>query len=250
MVDFHRQMENVRKKSEANLSSRGVIITDSVFSMDGDLAELPELADAASNTNSLLMVDDAHAIGVLGKTGAGSTEYFGLDQDQVPVLIGTFGKALGVAGAFVAGRTLFIEWLVQKARNYIYTTAMPPAQAVAVSKSIDLARTDNERRDHLFRLIAHFKERKREFAFVDSDESQRESETAIQPLVIGDAAITVQLSEALRKRGFLVVAIRQPTVPVGTARLRVSLSAAHSIEDVDRLCDAIIDEARRMKLFL
>ncbi|WP_290648749.1 8-amino-7-oxononanoate synthase [Aquisalimonas sp.] len=213
---------------------RRLVVTDGVFSMDGDVAPLAAVAQAARDRDAMLMVDDAHGIGVLGEEGRGAVAEAGLGQDDVPLLVGTLGKALGTFGAFVAGPADCIDWLVHKARPYVYTTAPPPALAAATRASLRLARQQPWRRQHLEALVCRFRR---------GAEALRlrlmASRTAIQPIVVGDAGAAVQASQALEDRGVLVTAIRPPTVPKGTARLRVTLSAAHSEAQVDRLLEAL-----------
>ena len=180
------------------------------------------------------MVDDAHGFGVLGQRGAGSTEVAGLDDAAVPVLMATLGKALGTAGAFVAGSELLIEGLVQQARNYIYTTALPPAVAAASLESLRLLQEESWRRVYLAGLIARFRRGAEQL-----DLPLMASASAIQPLLVGDARRATSLSEKLREKGLLIGAIRPPTVPAGTSRLRITLSAAHSEEQLDRLLDQL-----------
>ncbi|MDF0729785.1 8-amino-7-oxononanoate synthase [Pseudomonas entomophila] len=236
---FNRYLHN----DPASLASRlekatgdTLVVTDGVFSMDGDLADLPALAAAARPHGAWLMVDDAHGFGTLGANGGGIVEHFGLGVDQVPVLIGTLGKACGTAGAFVAGSEDLIEALVQFARPYIYTTSQPPALACATLKSLDLLRRESWRREHLNALIRQFREGARQIGLALMD-----SPTAIQPILIGDSARALQLSRLLRERGLLVTAIRPPTVPAGSARLRVTLSAAHSAAQVQLLLNALAE---------
>jgi 8-amino-7-oxononanoate synthase len=219
-----------------------LVLTDGVFSMDGNLAPLPELASISSSHHAWLMVDDAHGLGVLGKTGAGSLEHFGLDQTRVPILMGTLGKALGTGGAFVAGSEDLIETLIQSARTYVYTTAMPAALAEATRTSLQIVQTDTRRREKLNALVQRFREGAAQIGLRLMD-----SETPIQPILIGDAAEAVQLSERLLEKGLLVPAIRPPTVPDGTARLRVTLSAAHTEAQVDRLLDALDPSAKPVR---
>ncbi|MGY4524551.1 8-amino-7-oxononanoate synthase [Pseudomonas sp. TE21394] len=213
-----------------------LVVTDGVFSMDGDLADLPTLAAVAKARGAWLMVDDAHGLGTLGKHGGGVVEHFGLGVDEVPVLIGTLGKACGTAGAFVAGSEELIEALVQFARPYIYTTSQPPALACATLKSLELLRCETWRREHLAALIRQFREGARQIGLQLMD-----SPTPIQPIVIGDSAQALRLSRMLRERGLLVTAIRPPTVPAGSARLRVTLSAAHSEAQVQLLLNALAE---------
>ncbi|MFG0323232.1 8-amino-7-oxononanoate synthase [Pseudomonas sp. zjy_15] len=236
---FNRYLHN----DPASLASRldkavgnTLVVTDGVFSMDGDLADLPALADVARARGAWLMVDDAHGLGTLGAQGGGIVEHFGLGMDDVPVLIGTLGKACGTAGAFVAGSEALIEALVQFARPYIYTTSQPPALACATLKSLELLRRETWRREHLAALIRQFREGAQQMGLQLMD-----SPTPIQPIVIGDSAQALRLSRLLRERGLLVTAIRPPTVPAGSARLRVTLSAAHSEAQVQLLLNALAE---------
>ncbi|WP_341797373.1 MULTISPECIES: 8-amino-7-oxononanoate synthase [unclassified Pseudomonas] len=236
---FNRYLHN----DAASLASRldkavgnTLVVTDGVFSMDGDLADLPALADVARARGAWLMVDDAHGLGTLGAQGGGIVEHFGLSVDDVPVLIGTLGKACGTAGAFVAGSEELIEALVQFARPYIYTTSQPPALACATLKSLQLLRHETWRREHLAALIRQFREGAQQIGLALMD-----SPTPIQPIMIGDSAQALRLSRMLRERGLLVTAIRPPTVPAGGARLRVTLSAAHSEAQVQLLLNALAE---------
>ena len=217
-----------------NNKTRKVLAVDGVFSMDGDIAPLDALADICDTHNVALMVDDAHGFGVLGEQGAGCSEYFGLDQQRLPIVMGTLGKAFGVSGAFVAGSHELIETLIQYSRTYIYTTALPPACAAAALQSLSIIKAQPERRQHLQDLIAYFRK-----AINDLDFNVLPSSTAIQPLIIGDSEKTLALSQALLKAGLLVTAIRPPTVPKGTARLRITLTAAHSFAQIDQLIDVL-----------
>lgn len=207
-----------------------LVVTDGVFSMDGDVAPLVELAALCRSHDALLVVDDAHGIGVLGPEGRGTAAHLGLSEEDVPVLIGTLGKAVGTCGAFVAGPTLITDYLVQKARTYIYTTAMPPALALATCASLDVVERDEARRAHLNHLIGRFREKASAMGY-----QLMASQTPIQPIMLGDNWSALALSQALEARGLLVSAIRPPTVPEGQARLRVTLSAAHTDDDLDRL---------------
>lgn len=213
-----------------------LIVTDGVFSMDGDLADLPSLCAEARRANAWVMVDDAHGFGPLGATGGGIVEHFGLGLDDVHVLVGTLGKAFGTAGAFVAGSDDLIEALVQFARPYIYTTSQPPALACATLQSLELLRSEHWRREHLNALIKRFREGAQAIGLELMD-----SGTPIQPILIGDSGRAMQLSQMLRERGLLVTAIRPPTVPAGSARLRVTLSAAHSLEQLELLLEALAE---------
>ncbi|MCW2269330.1 8-amino-7-oxononanoate synthase [Pseudomonas sp. MYb187] len=236
---FNRYLHN-DPTSLANRLGKAVgntlVVTDGVFSMDGDIADLPALAATATARDAWLMVDDAHGFGTLGRNGGGVVEHFGLNHEQVPVLIGTLGKACGTAGAFVAGCEALIECLIQFARPYIYTTSQPPALACATLRSLQLLRSEHWRREHLAALIQQFRSGAEQIGLQLMD-----SFTPIQPILIGDSARALRLSQMLRERGLLVSAIRPPTVPAGSARLRVTLSAAHSEAQVQLLLDALAD---------
>jgi 8-amino-7-oxononanoate synthase len=223
-----RQLEELL--STGRRDHRRLVMTDAVFSMDGDCADVDALSRIATEHGAWVMVDDAHGFGVLGARGAGLLEQLGLNQQQVPILMATLGKAVGTAGAFVAGSEVLIETLIQRARPYIYTTASPPAIAAATLKSIDLIESETWRRDKLNESIAYFRTQAKTL-----DIELMPSQTAIQPLVIGDNHRALQLSEALFEQGIHVTAIRPPTVPIGSARLRITLSAAHEREHIDRL---------------
>jgi 8-amino-7-oxononanoate synthase len=211
-----------------------MIASDGVFSMDGDLAPLPALALIARRAGAWLLVDDAHGLGVLGREGRGTLDHFGLGAEDVPILMGTLGKAFGTFGAFVAGSDTLIETLIQRARSYIYTTATPPALAEATRTSLALARREDWRREHLQALIARFRAGANQLGLPLS-----ESPTPIQPLIAGSSHQALAWAGELETRGILVGAIRPPTVPEGSARLRVCLSAAHTETMVDRLLDAL-----------
>jgi 8-amino-7-oxononanoate synthase len=216
-----------------------LVVTDGVFSMDGDLAPLPELARAARDSNAWLVVDDAHGLGVVGITGRGSCEHFGLGAQDVPVLVGTFGKALGTFGAFVAGDADLIEFLLQKSRTYIYTTALPAAVAAATRAALRVSQRESWRREKA-RALAQRLRRALDLHTVDSPvSSPGTGTTTIVPVIVGEAARALALSAQLESEGFLVTAIRPPTVPPGTARLRVTLSAAHEEAQVDALSNAL-----------
>ncbi len=214
-----------------------LLVTDGVFSMDGDLAPLPQLAEAAREAKAWLVVDDAHGLGVVGATGRGCCEQFGLGLDAVPVLIGTFGKAFGSFGAFVAGDADLIEYLLQKSRTYIYTTALPPAVAAATRAALRISQRESWRREKAGALSRRFQRGLRERGI----NAGSESSTTIVPVVVGDAARALAISAKLEQAGFLVTAIRPPTVPPGTARLRVTLSAAHEEAQVDALANALVN---------
>ncbi|MEE4342589.1 8-amino-7-oxononanoate synthase [Pseudomonas alliivorans] len=234
---FSRYLHNDVTSLESRLEKAvgdTLVVTDGVFSMDGDVADLPELSRAAKAKGAWLMVDDAHGFGPLGANGAGLVEHFGLSMEDVPVLIGTLGKSFGTSGAFVAGSEELIETLIQFARPYIYTTSQPPALACATLKSLELLRTEQWRREHLSQLIRQFRQGAEQLGLQLMD-----SFTPIQPILIGDAGRALRLSQLLRERGVMVTAIRPPTVPVGSARLRVTLSAAHTEAQVQLLLNAL-----------
>ena len=213
-----------------------LVASDGVFSMDGDLAPLPALAALCAREQATLMIDDAHGLGVLGPQGAGSVADAGLVQTDVPVLMATLGKALGCAGAFVAGPAALIDGLTQFARTWVYSTALPPALAATARAAVALARRSDDRRAHLAVLIARFRNGAAQLGL-----PLAASSTPIQPLLLGDSAAAMRAAAALETRGLLVTAIRPPTVPEGTARLRITLSAAHDEADVDRLLAALAE---------
>ncbi len=213
-----------------------LVVTDGVFSMDGDIAPLPALAQACETAGAFLMVDDAHGFGVLGEHGRGSLEHFGLGLRQVPILMATLGKALGGFGAFVAGSEALVETLIQRARTYIYTTATPACLAEAGRAALRLVQDEDWRRAHLKELIQRFRQGAAQLQL-----PLLQSSTAIQPLLLGDAGRALAVSARLRERGLLALAIRPPTVPAGSARLRITLTAAHSAEQVDQLLAALAE---------
>jgi len=229
----HLDMQALDAMLAASKAPRKLVATDTVFSMDGDIAPLPELLALCERHDAWLLLDDAHGFGVLGEHGQGALAHCGIASPRI-IYMATLGKAAGVFGAFVAGAPELIQTLVQRARSYIYTTAAPPMLASALAASLELIAAEDWRRRHLGQLIAHLKQslKLRRWHLLPSV-------TPIQPVVIGPNAETVAVSEALRERGILVPAIRPPTVPKGQARLRISLSAAHSIEDVERLAQAL-----------
>jgi len=218
-----------------------VLVTDGVFSMDGDVAPLPGLATAARAANAWLVVDDAHGLGVVGATGRGTCEHFALTAGDVPVLVGTFGKAFGTFGAFVAGDADLIEYLIQKSRTYIYTTALPPAVAAATRAALGVSQTETWRREKVAALARRFRERlaARGHEARLCPLSAAGIVTPIQPVILHDEARALAASTALEMQGFLVAAIRPPTVPAGTARLRVTFSAIHEETQVDALVEAL-----------
>jgi 8-amino-7-oxononanoate synthase len=211
-----------------------IIATDGVFSMDGDLAPLPALGAACERHRAWLVVDDAHGLGVLGRRGRGTLEHFNLTAMDVPLLVGTFGKAFGTFGAFVAGDANLIEYLMQKARPYVYTTALPQALAAATRRALQLTDEEGWRRERVMTLTQRFRKGAGHLGL-----PLAASSTPIQPVIIGSCEGALQAQEKLLETGFWVAAIRPPSVPAGTARLRVTLSAGHSEEQVDRLLDAL-----------
>jgi len=232
----HADIEAAARQLRSRPDAAALLATDGVFSMDGDVAPLAGLAALCAREHATLMVDDAHGLGVLGADGAGSVRAAGLSQRDVPVLMATLGKALGCSGAFVAGSAALIDGLLQFARPYVYTTAMPPALAAAACAAVELARRDDWRRGKLQALIARFRAGAAQLGLPLMDTS-----SAIQPLLLGDAQAALDAAQRLERRGLLVTAIRPPTVPQGRARLRITLSAAHAEEHVDRLLDALAD---------
>ena len=233
---LHNDLNNLQGRLDKTDAERKLIVVDGVFSMDGDCAPLNELAKLAQKNNAWLMVDDAHGFGCLGKNGGGSAEHFGLTQENLPILMGTLGKSFGTFGAFISGSETLIETLIQFSRSYIYTTAMPPAIAAATRASLQLLQTEAWRRDHLTSLISHFRMGAEQLGL-----QLLNSFSPIQPIVIGDQTRTLAIAEQLAQRGILIVAIRPPTVPVGSSRLRITFSAAHTIAQVDQLLNALSD---------
>ena len=234
-----------------------LVVSEGVFSMDGDFAPSTALAALAQKYNAWFMLDDAHGMGVLGKNGFGTVEALGLTQAQAPIVMGTFGKAIGTAGAFIAGSQTLIDFLVNFAKHYVYSTAMPPAQAAATLYSLSHIANDTTQRDKLTENIAYFRQRFHsifsESSGCDSKEKATDtasdkppialtladSESAIQPIIVGCPNRAIALSEGLKQRGIWVSAIRYPTVPKNQDRLRVTLSANHTAQDIDVLVDAI-----------
>ena len=229
----HLDLSALERLLASSRARRKLVVTDAVFSMDGDIAPAPELIALCERHDAWLLLDDAHGFGVLGGSGRGVLEHFGTQSARV-IYMATLGKAAGVFGAFVAAHDEVIETLVQRARTYIYTTAMPPLLAHVLEKSLELIAHDTWRRDRLSQLIIKLNQ-----IVISKRWRLLPSMTAIQPLVIGINTEALAVSEALARAGLLVPAIRPPTVPRGTARLRISLSAAHCAEDVERLAAAL-----------
>ena len=230
----HNDIAHLEKLYDKNNSENTLILSDGVFSMDGDTAPVTQLATIAQQHKAWLMIDDAHGIGVLGKNGAGLLEQQNLSQQQVPILMATLGKSFGTAGAFIAGSDDLIEYLIQTARTYIFTTAMPPAIAAASRASLKLVQKEGWRREKLQSLILQFKQGANELGL-----ELMPSNTAIQPILIGSTKKALDISNKLRSHGILVTAIRPPTVPEGTARLRVTFSAQHGENDINILLDKL-----------
>ncbi|MEH6549112.1 MAG: 8-amino-7-oxononanoate synthase [Pseudomonadales bacterium] len=231
---LHNDLENLEGRLARAGDGRKLIAVDGVFSMDGDQAPLPGLAAMADKYDATLLVDDAHGLGVLGANGGGSIEAAGLSQHEVPLLMGTLGKAVGVFGAFVAGSDSFIDHLIQHARSYIYTTALPPAVAAAARASLKVQAEEGWRREHLAHLVSCFRA-----GVSDLGLPLMDSVSPIQPLMVGDSERAIALSQKLEELGFWITAIRPPTVATGSARLRITLSAAHSLDQVEQLLAAL-----------
>ncbi|MCR4346846.1 MAG: 8-amino-7-oxononanoate synthase [Sulfuricaulis sp.] len=228
-ADVHRLADMLAHAPRPQL-----ITTDAVFSMDGDIAPLAELSDLAVKHDTRLLVDDAHGLGVLGQNGRGTLEHLDLPLVSPVILMGTLGKALGVFGAFVAGEEVLIETLIQRARTYIYTTALPPAVAEAVRASLRIVQEEGWRRERLRTLVAQFRSGAERLGLV-----LLPSPTPIQPVVLGTVEAALRASQHLREQGILVPAIRPPTVLEGSSRLRITFSAAHEEAHVDRLLEAL-----------
>ncbi len=232
----HNDVDGAERQLRARSDKPALLASEGVFSMDGDRAPLRELATLCQAERATLMIDDAHGIGVFGERGAGSVSEAGLNQRDVPVLMATLGKAVGVGGAFVAGSATLIDGLIQHARSYIYTTAMPTPLAAAISASIELIRGDDEPRQRLHAHVARFRA-----GAIDHGIELLPSDSPIQPVKVGSSERALAVSKRLHEAGLHVPAIRPPTVPAGSARLRVTLSAAHAPADIDRLIAALAD---------
>jgi 8-amino-7-oxononanoate synthase len=230
----HNDVENLKTHLEKHKENNLVIMTDGVFSMDGDYALLKEIAELSKTYNALLIVDDAHGLGVLGKTGAGLLEELSLCQQQVPLLVGTFGKSFGASGAFVSGSKLHIEAFIQKARTYIYTTALMPSIAATMTRAIDMVIEGDNLRKNIKDLVLHYKQQA-----AGPGLNTGESKSHIQPLIIGKAAQVLAASKELYENKILVTAIRPPTVPKNTSRLRISITAKHTKDQIDLLVESL-----------
>ena len=230
---LHNEPDALQHRLVNTTSGKRLVVTDGIFSMDGDIAQLPELVSLTRDDQTALLVDDAHGFGVLGKQGRGSADQFGC-HDDIDILMGTLGKAFGTFGAFVAGSNDLIETLIQKSRSYIYTTALPAAVVEATRTSLRLVKQADDRREKLQQLIKHFRSSAKQLGLELSG-----SQTPIQPLVLGTAEQALNVSQQLEQAGILVTAIRPPTVPEGSARLRITFSATHTEQDVDQLLLAL-----------
>lgn len=235
----HNDVAELDQLLKASNAPRKLVVTDTVFSMDGDVAPLKEILSLCERYDAWLLVDDAHGFGVLGKGGSGTLSHLGLSSPRI-IYMATLGKAAGVAGAFIAGEKVLIEYLMQNARTYIYTTAMPAALACALLAALKIIRQADDKREHLNELISALRT-----SLKLSRWTLGESETPIQPLIIGSNDTVVKVSDYLLEQGILVPAIRPPTVPKDTARLRISLSAAHQEADVKRLVSALHEAEQR-----
>jgi len=230
----HSDMYSLQQQLSKTSSINKLIVSDAVFSMDGDIAPIPDLIKQSNKNNAWLMLDDAHGFGVLGENGRGSLEHFNLQTSEADIYMATLGKALGVSGAFVAGSKNLIETLIQFSRTYTYTTAMPAVLAETLRESLLIIQDEGWRRKKLMELIHYFKKSAQQIGL-----KLQASETAIQPLMIGANDEAVSITNNLMKKNILVVAIRPPTVVENTARLRITLSANHSFEDIDKLIDGL-----------
>ncbi|MEE8207334.1 MAG: 8-amino-7-oxononanoate synthase [Nitrosomonadaceae bacterium] len=229
----HLDLAILEQRLAVSQAKRKLVMTDAVFSMDGDIAPVAKLLELCEKYDAWLLLDDAHGFGVLGQQGRGIVSHFNISSPRI-IYMATLGKAAGVSGAFVAGQVEIIKMLIQYARSYIYTTATPPLLAHAVLKSLALIEREEWRRKKLMQLIGRLKRELQSLRW-----KLLLSVTPIQPVIIGESSEVLQISNALRERGFLIPAIRPPTVPQGSARLRISLSALHSIEDVKQLATVL-----------
>lgn len=230
----HNDVNDLASKLASRDAGEKFVLSDGVFSMDGDIANVSSLAHTCSQHDAWLMIDDAHGIGVLGKNGRGTLSHCDVDTAEVPIYMATLGKALGTAGAFVAGNDDLVESLIQQARTYIYTTAQPAAIAIATLESLRILKDEPERREKLLANIEYFKQCAQQAGLDISN-----SKTAIQPIIIGEVEKALEISRQLFDSGLHVTAIRPPTVPQGTARLRITLSAGHSNSHIDQLISTL-----------
>ena len=231
---LHNDMVALARKIDSNRAANTMIATDGVFSMDGDIANIDEIINLSQINNAWVLVDDAHGFGVLGQRGSGVLEASNTSQDDVPLYMATLGKAVGVSGAFVAGSKLHMDYIRQRARTWMYTTASPPALAVSTRVAISLIQEESWRRERLISLIAEFRT-----GAIQLGLKLLDSSTAIQAVIIGSNNKALEISENIFKKGILVTAIRPPTVPNNTARLRITLSALHESADIRQLLGAL-----------
>lgn len=237
----HLDLDQLEKMLKDDRSfGRKLIVTDTVFSMDGDLADIAALADLSEKYGCMLMVDEAHATGVLGERGSGATEYFGV-EDRVHIVMGTLSKAVGSLGGYVAGSRKFTDFVRNRVRTYIFDTSLPPASLAASIKAIEIIGSDRERRDHLWKLIRKFKKGVAEIGFTVLDTS-----SAIIPVLTGEPDITLEYARLLREQGIYTPAVRPPSVPPGKCRIRVSLMATHSEDHIDRALEAFASAYMRL----
>ena len=232
----HRNVEHAKKIIAREKNSQGLLVTDGVFSMEGSIAPLDELIELKQHSQYKLVIDDAHGIGVLGKHGRGSIEHENINSSEIDILIGTFGKSFGVSGAFVLSSEENIEYLIQTARTLIYTTAPPAALAAGALQSLDIIINEPERRKRLHDNIEYFRR-----CVKQTHLDMLDSVTAIQSLILNDNNKALSFSQALKSHGLLALAIRPPTVPKNTSRLRITLSSEHTHEHIDKLISTLLD---------
>ncbi len=237
MQALERRLHQAQKNQQ-----QAMIVSDGVFSMDGDMAPLVDMQQLAQTYGAWLFIDDAHGIGTLGENGKGCFEHFGLEPDENTIIVGTLGKAFGTSGAFVAGSQVLIETLIQKARPYIYTTAMPQINGVAIRHALKLVQNAKASRETLQANIAQFRQGAKRIGL-----NLWQSETAIQPIMIGDSETALQWSKHLKTLGFWITAIRPPTVPQNQARLRVTLTSAHTAQQIEKLLSALTETAKQFQ---
>ena len=228
----------LKKHSSINTRHSTLIVTDGIFSMDGDIAPLKELFELADKYNCILMVDDAHATGVLGANGKGALEHFNIDSSNI-IQMGTLGKAFGCFGAYVAGSKKLVDYLINKARSFIYTTSLPPSVCAAGIAALDIIENEPQLRRDLWDRVVYFRTELKQAGFDTLD-----SETQIIPILVGEAEKAVRISRDLLGKGIFLQAIRPPTVPEGTSRLRVTLMANHSWDDLKYVVETIKDVAK------
>jgi len=229
-----KKLSSVKNNNVTAIQTTRLIASDGIFSMDGDIAPVKELATIAQQQQAWLMIDDAHGLGIIGQQGKGSLSQLNASCEDVPILMGTFGKAFGTFGAFIAGSETLIETLIQKARPYIYTTALPPAIAHATRTSLKLVIQYDEQRQQLQTLIKQFKQGAKQLGL-----KLMPSDSAIQPLLVGNSEKVLLIKKTLQQQGIIVGAIRSPTVPIGSERLRITFSATHKPQQVEKLLSAL-----------